>query len=199
MLTNPRDADRPRRTTLRRVAKRKPTSRPPAERKPAPPRDAPQPPEPPRPSAGAALWAQVQRFGFVIVAVVVIGGAAAYGVVQGQRENRRGVDDSTTQQTTDAPFRSNQEEAGGRPVKEVFGHTCGTCHTLRRAGVRGIIGPDLDKVVLTEREVREMIRTGSLDSTMPKNLLVGEEADRVARYVARQSLASRRARAEARG
>ena len=199
MLTNRRDADRPRRTTLRRVAKRKPTSRPRAERKPAPPREARQPPEPPRRSAGAALWAQVQRFGFVIVAVVVIGGAAAYGVVQGQRENRRGVDDSTTQQTTDAPFRSNQEEAAGRPVKEVFGHTCGTCHTLRRAGVRGIIGPDLDKVVLTEREVREMIRTGSLDSTMPKNLLVGEEADRVARYVARQSLASRRARAEAGG
>jgi mono/diheme cytochrome c family protein len=194
MLTNRRDAHRAHRTTLRRVAKRKPTSRPRAERTPTPPREAKQPPERPRRSPGAGLWPQVQRFGFVIAAVVVIGGAAAYGVVQGQRENRRGLDDPTTPQTADAPFRSNQEEARGRPAKEVFGHTCGTCHTLRRAGVRGVIGPDLDEVVLTEREVREMIRTGSLDSTMPKNLLVGEEADRVARYVARQSLASRRAR-----
>jgi hypothetical protein len=33
--------------------------------------------------------------------------------------------------------------------------------------------------------VREQIRTGTLDSSMPANLLVGEDADRVARYVAR--------------
>jgi mono/diheme cytochrome c family protein len=199
MLTNRRDARRVRRTTLRRVAKRKPTSRPRAERASTPPRAPRQPPKPPRPSPGGALWAQVQRFGFLIVAVVVVGGAVAYGVVQGQRENRRGLEQPTPQQTTEAPFESNQETARGQPAKEAFAHTCGTCHTLRRAGVRGIIGPDLDKAVLTEREVREMIRTGSLDSTMPKNLLVGEEADRVARYVARQSLASRRARAEGRG
>jgi hypothetical protein len=62
--------------------------------------------------------------------------------------------------------------------------------------VRGIVGPDLDRVVLTTAQVRRMIATGSLDTVMPKNLLVGEDADRVARYVARQSLASRRARAK---
>jgi hypothetical protein len=43
-----------------------------------------------------------------------------------------------------------------------------------------------------------MIATGSLDTVMPKNLLVGKDADRVAKYVAEQSLASRRARARAR-
>jgi hypothetical protein len=42
-----------------------------------------------------------------------------------------------------------------------------------------------------------MIRTGSLDTIMPRNLLVGRDADRVAKYVAEQSLASRRARARA--
>jgi hypothetical protein len=51
--------------------------------------------------------------------------------------------------------------------------------------------------VLTTAQVRRMIATGSLDTVMPRNLLVGEDADRVARYVARQSLASRRARAKA--
>jgi hypothetical protein len=50
--------------------------------------------------------------------------------------------------------------------------------------------------VLTTAEVRRMIATGSLDTVMPKNLLVGTDADRVARHVAEQSLASRRARAK---
>jgi mono/diheme cytochrome c family protein len=165
------------------VAKRKATSRP---------RAAPKAPDP-EPAAGAGSF--LSRFGFLIVAVLVVGGAVAYGVVQGSRDRTRGVDDAPTREATQAPFRSGQEAAKGQPVKDVFAHSCGTCHTLRRAGVKGIIGPDLDKVVLTQSEVREMIRTGSLDTLMPRNLLVGEDADRVARYVAQQSLASRRARA----
>ncbi|HEX2103137.1 MAG TPA: cytochrome c [Solirubrobacteraceae bacterium] len=177
------------------MAKRKPTSRPradPARRSARQPAgDSTAPPEPP----GSGLRAAIQRFGFLIVAVVAIGGAVAYGVVQGNRERNRGFEDATTDQATQAPFRSNQKAASGQPVKQVSAHTCGTCHTLRRAGVQGIIGPDLDRTVLTRREVREMIRTGSLDTRMPRNLLVGRDADRVARYVAEQSLASRRARA----
>jgi mono/diheme cytochrome c family protein len=179
-----------------RVAKRKRTSQP-RDRTPAAPRphraDAQPPAELPRGGIGGAI----QRFGFLIVVVVVIGGAVAWGVVQGNHQNSRGLEDTTTAQTTEAPFRSNQETARGQPVKEAFSHTCGTCHTLRRAGVQGGIGPDLDRVVLTRRRVREMIRTGSLDTIMPRNLLVGRDADRVAKYVAEQSLASRRARARA--
>ena len=56
----------------------------------------------------------------------------------------------------------------------------------------GIAGPDLDRLDLTAARVREMIRTGSLDSAMPANLLEGDDTDRVARYVARVSRASRR-------
>lgn len=138
--------------------------------------------------------ALVGRYAFAIVAVVAI----VLGIHQGRSENDAAFDDPPTSATTQAPFRSEQDAAKGRPVKEVFGHTCGTCHTLRRAGVKGIIGPDLDTVVLTRAEVRRMIATGSLDTVMPKNLLVGADADRVATYVAAQSLASRRARARAR-
>jgi mono/diheme cytochrome c family protein len=71
--------------------------------------------------------------------------------------------------------------------KDAFAHTCGTCHTLRAAGNKGVIGPDLDHSTrkLTFALVREQIRTGSLDGTMPANLLTGKDADRVARYVAR--------------
>jgi mono/diheme cytochrome c family protein len=131
------------------------------------------------------------------VLVVAVGGGIALGVHQGSRSDDAGFDETATDATTQAPFRSEQETAKGEPVREVFAHTCGTCHTLRRANVKGIIGPDLDKTVLTSAQVRRMIATGSLDTVMPKNLLVGEDADRVARYVARQSLASRRARAAA--
>jgi mono/diheme cytochrome c family protein len=200
MLTNRRRRRAGAATTLRRVAKRKPTSQPRGGRTPSAPRPRATGAKPPPRRPGAGIGGVIQRFGFLIVAVVVIGGAVAYGVVQGNRQNDRGFEDTTdptTEQATQAPFRSGQETAKGQPVKEVFSHSCGTCHTLRRAGVQGIIGPDLDRVVLTERRVREMIRTGSLDTTMPRNLLVGRDADRVAKYVAEQSIASRRARARA--
>ena len=143
----------------------------------------------------ARVWATTKRFSFAIVLVLAIGGGIAVGVHQGNNPDDEGFGEATTPPTTQAPYRSEQDAAKGQPVKDVFAHTCGTCHTLRRAGVKGIIGPDLDKVVLTTTHVRDMIRTGSLDTLMPRNLLVGEDADRVARYVAEQSLASRRARA----
>lgn len=154
------------------MPKRKPTSRPPGR------------------------LTLVRRFGFAIFAVVVIGAAAAYGVHQGRQEGGSGFGDAPTATTTatQPPFESEQQAAKGRPVREVFAHSCGTCHTLRGADVTAVIGPDLDRAVLTTAKVRDMIRTGSLDTVMPKNLLVGRDADRVARYVARLSLASRRAR-----
>jgi mono/diheme cytochrome c family protein len=143
------------------------------------------------------LGALVKKYSFAIVLVVAIGGGVAVGIHQGRNRSEQGFNDATTTATTKAPFRSGQEAAKGQPVKNAFAHTCGTCHTLRRAQVKGIIGPDLDKVVLTTASVRRMIATGSLDTVMPKNLLVGKDADRVAKYVAEQSLASRRARARA--
>jgi mono/diheme cytochrome c family protein len=189
------------------VAKRKPTSRPKAERGPQPPRKARgdarsgttaarAPAEPRGPGRLARVWATTKRFSFLIVLVLAVGGGIALGIHQGNKADDTGSDETTSDATTtQPPFRSEQEAAEGEPVRDVFAHTCGTCHTLRRANVKGIVGPDLDTAVLTAAEVRRMIATGSLDTVMPKNLLVGEDADRVARYVARQSLASRRARA----
>jgi mono/diheme cytochrome c family protein len=188
------------------VAKRKPTSRPEADRAPQPPRKTdraakPRNPatrraRPPGPGPFARLAAVARKYAFAIVLVLAVGGGVALGVRQGKSPDDKGFGDATTTATTQPPFQSEQEAAKGRPVKEVFAHTCGTCHTLRRAKVKGIIGPDLDQAVLTTAKVREMIRTGSLDTVMPKNLLVGKDADRVAKYVAQQSLASRRARAK---
>ncbi len=142
----------------------------------------------------ARAWATVRRFGFLIVLVLAVGGGIALGVSNGGDEGGASFGDALSTETTDGPFQSNQDDVRGQPVKEVFGHTCGTCHTLRAAGVTGIAGPNLDRRVLTSERVRDMIRTGSLDSAMPANLLEGEDADRVARYVARVSRASRAAR-----
>ena len=195
------------RATLRAVAKRRGTSRPRADRAPqqraaksgatkraTPPKPPPKSPaRPPRSGPGPTTraLATVKRFGFLFVLLAAIGAGVLVGVMQGRGDEGEGFGDATTTATTQAPFRSNQDDVRGQPAKQVFAHTCGTCHTLRAAGVTGIAGPDLDKLDLTASRVRQIIRTGSLDSAMPANLLEGDDADRVARYVARVSQASR--------
>jgi len=151
------------------------------------------PTSPPPPGVARRAAATVRRFSFLLVLVLAVAGGIALGVRAGNEQRTKGFEEPTTQAAA-PPFQSEQETARGRPVKDVFAHTCGTCHSLRAAGVTGGIGPDLDRAVLTTAQVRQMIRTGSLDTVMPKNLLVGRDADRVARYVSRVSIASRRAR-----
>ena len=136
----------------------------------------------------------MRRFGWALLALGAVAGAALVGVLQGRAQRGQEFGPTPSAPTAQAPFRSNQEQVRGQPAPEVFAHTCGTCHTLRAAGVTGGVGPDLDRAPLTAAAVRRMIRTGSADSTMPANLLVGRDADRVARYVARVSRASGRAR-----
>jgi hypothetical protein len=164
-------------TTLERVAEPKPTRRARSRRGPF-----------------ARAWSTATRLRFAVLLLVAAGFGIAIGVYEGGDAG-----DATPSSTTEALFRSEQEAARGQPARQVVEDACGTCHTLRGAGVRGIIGPDLDRTVLTTTTVRTMIATGSLDRVMPKNLLVGEDADRIARYVARESRASRRARAKTRG
>lgn len=126
----------------------------------------------------------------LLVAVAVIGFAIWLGARQGREESNKGFEPPPSAQVpaqAPPPFQSDQDTARTLSTKDAFAHTCGTCHTLRAAGVKGLLGPDLDKVPgkLTFARVREQIRTGSLDSSMPANLLTGKDADRVARYVAR--------------
>ena len=57
----------------------------------------------------------------------------------------------------------------------------------------GGIGPDLDSPErkLTVRLLRDQIQNGSVDSSMPANLLPGDTADRVAADIARVSRQNR--------
>jgi cytochrome c2 len=72
---------------------------------------------------------------------------------------------------------------------------CGSCHTLKDAGSRGAVGPNLDdafaqskdegfKTSAIENVVRDQIKYPTSGSGMPANLVKGQEADDVAAYVA---------------
>jgi plastocyanin len=90
--------------------------------------------------------------------------------------------------------------------KEQFVAKCGSCHTLARAGTRGVTGPNLDQAFQRAREdgfgegtfqgiVHKQILhpalmqqvdpvTGKLLPLMPANLVTGQDAADVAAYVA---------------
>ena len=84
--------------------------------------------------------------------------------------------------------------------KELFTQRCGSCHTLADAGTKGQIGPNLDYAFLASRRdglgqstivqvVRGQIAYPIMNTStgapgMPPNLVVGQDADDVASYVA---------------
>jgi mono/diheme cytochrome c family protein len=152
--------------------------------------------QPPKPRRGARLVGALRDarrsakgMAGVLAAIVIIAGAIWLGARQGHEQSNAGFDNPAGAQAPSQtpPFHSDREEAGNLSDKDAFAHTCGTCHTLRAAGVTAVIGPDLDKPArpLTFARVRQQIRDGSIDGSMPSNLLTGKDADRVARYVAR--------------
>jgi mono/diheme cytochrome c family protein len=73
--------------------------------------------------------------------------------------------------------------------------TCGSCHTLQRAGTKGNQGPDLDAAFENSRTkgfgdsviegvVNDQIRNPRRGSIMPANLVRGDDRRDVAAYVA---------------
>jgi plastocyanin len=72
--------------------------------------------------------------------------------------------------------------------------TCGSCHTLQRAGTKGTQGPNLDYAFQNARErgfgdsviegvVRDQIANPRRGSIMPKDLVTGNDRRDVAAYV----------------
>ncbi|MEP6910174.1 MAG: c-type cytochrome [Actinomycetota bacterium] len=73
---------------------------------------------------------------------------------------------------------------------------CGGCHTLKDAGSKGEVGPNLDDAFMRPKEegfkqstiqnvVLDQIRFPTTGSGMPRNLVKGQDAKDVAAYVAR--------------
>ena len=77
----------------------------------------------------------------------------------------------------------------------LFSERCGGCHTLAAAGTQGSAnrqlrnqGPNLDERVESADDVLYAIQNGGFSGAiMPQNILVGEEAQAVADFVAEYS------------
>lgn len=78
---------------------------------------------------------------------------------------------------------SKEDEEG----KALFRANCASCHTLAASNARGVTGPSLDDLgLLEEKRVVGAIRIGGTGKgQMPAGLLEGENAEAVAKYVAR--------------
>lgn len=82
----------------------------------------------------------------------------------------------------------SDDGAGTTPValdpdaRDSFSQTCGGCHTLADAKTTGAVGPNLDTMDLSADEIEAQIEHGG--GGMPPNLLQGEDATKVAQYVA---------------
>ena len=78
---------------------------------------------------------------------------------------------------------------------QLFAERCSGCHTLSAAGTQGtanrserVQGPDLDLRTETVEDVIYAIRNGGFSGAiMPQNIVVGDEAEQVARFVAKYS------------
>jgi mono/diheme cytochrome c family protein len=87
--------------------------------------------------------------------------------------------------------------AAEKTGRELFGQHCGFCHTLAAANAIGKIGPNLDTLQPAESLVVHTIENGCLQNppsgsaetclgygTMPANILQGQQATEVAKFVA---------------
>jgi mono/diheme cytochrome c family protein len=70
--------------------------------------------------------------------------------------------------------------------RRLFTYNCGTCHTMRAASTAGRVGPNLDELRPPKALVLDAIAKGRArgQGQMPGELLVGEEAEKVASFVA---------------
>jgi mono/diheme cytochrome c family protein len=75
---------------------------------------------------------------------------------------------------------------------DLFAERCSGCHTLSAAGTQGSAnrsqraqGPDFDQRTETTEDVLFAIRNGGFSGAiMPQNIVVGEDAQKVAEFVA---------------
>lgn len=72
---------------------------------------------------------------------------------------------------------------GTSAAETLFARNCAACHTLMAANASGSVGADLDEVRPREAVVLTAIADGP--GNMPPALLKGEDAQKVAAYVAR--------------
>ena len=118
---------------------------------------------------------------WILIPLVYIGlGVAIPAVVIADRGAREGA--------TDRLAAKKERDAADaiQRGKELFTGACAQCHDLDAVNARGIAGPDLDEIgaLTPERVVGAIERGGTGQGRMPAELLVGDNARAVARYLA---------------
>jgi mono/diheme cytochrome c family protein len=131
-------------------------------------------------SPGAAREAYLTKggrlFTFVIVVIYVgLGIAVPAAVIAARGESEGGVGPLRTE-----PADKDQEEG-----KTLFIANCKSCHTLAAVQAHGVTGPNLDELGPDKQRVLNAIKNGGTgQGRMPKGLLEGSDAQKVAEYVA---------------
>jgi mono/diheme cytochrome c family protein len=117
----------------------------------------------------------------VTILVIYLGvGLAVPAIILSARTDAEGA--TSQLQTKHA---SSQLQSG----KTLFRATCASCHTLAAVNARGVTGPDLDRIGLSEtqasiKRVESAIRIGGTgQNRMPSGLLQGQNAQDVATFV----------------
>jgi mono/diheme cytochrome c family protein len=133
-------------------------------------------------SPGAAREAYLTRGGrafsvTMVLLYVGLGIAVPAAVIASRGESEGAV----------GPLRTEKPSKADEEGKELFIQTCKSCHTLAAVGAKGVTGPDLDELggVDKQRVLHAIKIGGTGDGRMPPGLLDGENADLVARYVAK--------------
>jgi mono/diheme cytochrome c family protein len=82
-----------------------------------------------------------------------------------------------------------------RAAQELFATNCGSCHTLAAGGTDGVVGPDLDELLITSGsntpEMYSSLYTRVIHAVscgiggrMPKGILIADDAKAVSQFVA---------------
>ena len=91
------------------------------------------------------------------------------------------------QEGVDVPGASDEVQEGA----QLFAERCSGCHTLKAAGTQGTAnrseraqGPNLDQRKETYEDALYAIRNGGFSGAiMPQNIVVGDDAEAVARFL----------------
>lgn len=88
-----------------------------------------------------------------------------------------------------------QVASSDRYAQQLVANNCRQCHTLAAAGIQGVVGPDLDQLLIPSGENTSQQFEGNYtrvlgavvcgrQGRMPKGILQGEEAKQAAAFVA---------------
>ena len=119
-----------------------------------------------------------RAFRFIIPAVYIAFGVALPVVVLADRDKAEGgvghlKDEKPSTRISDG--------------RDLFRATCASCHSLAASNARGVTGPNLDEIgQVTKQRIVEAIEVGGTgQGRMPPRLLEGENAEKVAEYLAK--------------